>query len=1127
MLREMKWFVAMLLVLGICTGTTLAELIGYWPFDEGLGTEAADITGNGNDGTFSGAVEWVPGYKDSGVRLDTAGERVVINALDPTAENNAMTLAIWINWEGEDHASITHQGVFGKRQGWDPRTNVKWFWEAQPDGDLAFRNGDTAVTASGVLDAYSNEWIHLAMTWDNGAVVQYINAEQVNTGNITFRDTADATVMSIGCVSATSSETFVGSLDEARIYNHVLTQPEIETIMLGEFPTAYSPAPTDGAFHEDTWVTLSWKPGTLAVSHDVYLGENFDDVNEGAGDTFRGNQMTAFYVAGFPGFAYPDGLIPGTTYYWRIDEVNDAHADSPWKGEVWSFTVPSRKAYNPNPSDGAKFIALDVTLSWATGLKAKLHHVYFGDDPDVVANAAGALPQAVTTYTPSPLDLEKIYYWRVDEFDGITVHKGDVWSFTTLPEIPVTDPSLVGWWKFDEGIGQTALDWSGHGNHGALQGDPQWVPGQVGGALEFDGDDDFVDCGNGPDLDITGDITFMCWIKVEAFTKTWETILGKGDDSYRMSRGPGDGDSIHFGCNGPTGGNLNANAIVTTNTWRHVALMYDGSNKIIYIDGVEDARVASTGDIDSSTYNFFIGENSQQRGRNLTGLVDDVRIYNRVLMVDEIKEAMRGEPDLAWDPSPANGSTVYIADAIPLTWSPGDFAAEHDVYFGLDRIAVADADASDTTGIYRNRQSGTSYTSPEGIEWGGGPYYWRIDEVNTDGTISSGRIWTFTVLDFMLVEDFESYTDDDTAGEAIWQNWIDGFGVGGNGSQVGYLLPPYAEQTTVHGGRQSMPLIYTNEAGVTNSEAEFVLTWPRDWTEENVGVLSLWFHGLPGSVGSFVEGPAGTYTMTGSGADIWNNGPAGDRHDEFHYAFKTLNGTGSITARVMSIQNTDPWAKAGVMIRETLEGGSKHAFACVTPGNGVASQGRQDTGVDSFNTAQGGITAPHWVKLERSASGGFTVSHSANGTTWEPVAGATPQSITMSPNVYIGLALTSHNANLTCQAVFSNVTTTGNVSGQWANQDIGITSNAAEPLYVAVSNAAGAPAVVANDDPAAAQIDTWIQWRIPLQAFSDQGINLSNVDKIAIGLGSKSGMASTGGSGTMFIDDIRLNRPVP
>jgi hypothetical protein len=165
------------------------------------------------------------------------------------------------------------------------------------------------------------------------------------------------------------------------------------------------------------------------------------------------------------------------------------------------------------------------------------------------------------------------------------------------------------------------------------------------------------------------------------------------------------------------------------------------------------------------------------------------------------------------------------------------------------------------------------------------------------------------------------------------------------------------------------------------------------------------------------------------------------------------------------------------------------------------------------------------VKLERSISGLFTVSHSANGTSWQPVTGATAQNIPMGSNVYIGLAVTSHDAALTCQAVFSNVTTTGNVSGQWTHQDIGILSNDAEPLYVAVFNSTGNPVVVIHDDANAVQIDTWIEWIIPLQALADQGVVLTNVDRIAIGLGTKGNMAVPGGSGKMFFDDIRLYRP--
>ncbi|MBN2595075.1 MAG: hypothetical protein JXA81_16340, partial [Sedimentisphaerales bacterium] len=99
-------------------------------------------------------------------------------------------------------------------------------------------------------------------------------------------------------------------------------------------PLARSPNPADSTLITQTWVALSWQAGDLAVSHDVYLGDNFDEVNEGIheSETFRGNQSLTEIYAGFVGYPYPDGLVPGTTYYWRIDGINEADPNSPWKG---------------------------------------------------------------------------------------------------------------------------------------------------------------------------------------------------------------------------------------------------------------------------------------------------------------------------------------------------------------------------------------------------------------------------------------------------------------------------------------------------------------------------------------------------------------------------------------------------------------------------------------------------------------------------------------------------------------------------------------------------------------------------------------------------------------------------
>jgi hypothetical protein len=207
-----------------------------------------------------------------------------------------------------------------------------------------------------------------------------------------------------------------------------------------DFP-ASNPIPADGAVLKDKWATLQWTPGPRAVSHDVYFGSNLDEVDAGTGEAFRGKQFAPNFVVGFPGFPYPEGLVPGTTYYWRIDEVNDADPGSPWRGHIWSFTIAPVTAFGPDPADGAEAVKLDAKLTWTPGFGAKLHYVYFGSDFNTVNSAAGGPPTGLTTFTPpGPLAAAKVYYWRVDEFEGPATHKGDVWSFSTLGAVGSPKP---------------------------------------------------------------------------------------------------------------------------------------------------------------------------------------------------------------------------------------------------------------------------------------------------------------------------------------------------------------------------------------------------------------------------------------------------------------------------------------------------------------------------------------------------------------------------------------------------------------------------------------------------------------------------------------------------------------
>jgi hypothetical protein len=228
---------------------------------------------------------------------------------------------------------------------------------------------------------------------------------------------------------------FTGIMDEFYLFTRALSQAELQALrdspgLVSE--KARRPNPGNGSELEATSASLSWSSGAYAVSHNVYFGENFEDVNNGTAGTFQRNQTQTQFTVGIAGSPYPDGLVPGTTYYWRIDEV--AADGTIYTGDLWSFTIVPLIAWKPNPRDGTKFVDPNADLSWSPGSHAVMHYVYFGDNFDTVNNATGAPPQTQTTYDPAgTLEFEKVYYWRVDEFDdsGAT-HKGNIWRFTTM-----------------------------------------------------------------------------------------------------------------------------------------------------------------------------------------------------------------------------------------------------------------------------------------------------------------------------------------------------------------------------------------------------------------------------------------------------------------------------------------------------------------------------------------------------------------------------------------------------------------------------------------------------------------------------------------------------------------------
>jgi len=379
-------------------------------------------------------------------------------------------------------------------------------------------------------------------------------------------------------------------------------------------------------------------------------------------------------------------------------------------------------------------------------------------------------------------------------------------------------------------------------------------------------------------------------------------------------------------------------SVMPKNEWVHLTFTFDGSYATVYVNGVDEVgpktfSIGPDGDVP-----VFIGTSNYTGGKTFHGSFDEIRIYDRPLSEQEVQTVMAGgeiQSGAAALPKPGNRSVEVSQDA-EFSWMAGDSADTHDVYLGtvFDDVNDAGRDNDPNSVLVSRNQTETTYKPPGLLEFGQ-TYYWRVDEFNDLNPNSpwKGNVWSFEVVNYFIVDDFEDYND--FPPDDIFSTWKDGYGIDENGALVGYDAPDidagehFVETSIVHGGNQSMPYFYNNIGPATYSQAQYAFSLGQDWTREGVGILSIWFKGHPAYVGGFVEAPAGTFTVTGSGVDIW------DTTDQFHFAFKEVNGAAKIIARIDSIGQTDPWAKAGVMIRDTLEADSRYAAVLVTPENGV------------------------------------------------------------------------------------------------------------------------------------------------------------------------------------------------
>ena len=471
-------------------------------------------------------------------------------------------------------------------------------------------------------------------------------------------------------------------------------------------------------------------------------------------------------------------------------------------------------------------------------------------------------------------------------------------------------------------------------------------------------------------------------------------------------------------------------------------------------------------------------------------------------------------PVQAFAPRPANGTGGVSIETI-LTWRPGREAGVHQVFFSTDQAVVEGETVPAETVIEpRYVPPDVNFTKT---------YYWKVNEVNTVTYV--GDVWSFTTGG-LTVDDFESYNDTDNR---IHDTWIDGRPEGESGSIAGYLQAPFAERAIVHAGKQSLPIEYNNVKPPYYSQVTRTFDTPQDWTAHGVTDLTLYYRGY---VAGFVDHGNNAFTIDSGGTDI------GGTSDRFCFICKHLSGDGSLTLAVDSISSADSWSKVGVMVRETLETGSKYAYIASSRGSGVSFQWRDTTKGPTASTWTAGLDSRYWVRITRTGNV-FRAERSPDGETWTREGTDTimrspdgetgtqkgsDTTIVMTRDVYIGMVVDSPNVAKAAYADVSNVTTTGAVSGSWQRCPIGeeVQTNAPTSLFLIVEDDVGKRRKYFAYDSEATTADSWKQWYLPLHELSSAGVNLNAVKKLTIGIGGS--YSRPGGTGLIYIDDIALYR---
>ena len=472
MCKRLFFLISIVLVLCL-VGNASAVLVGRWTFDDGT---ASDSSGNNHHGMLKSGDETTSisivydADRDSNVLdVDNPVDHTINSVVDCGAGEwadtpTAITLMCWTKLED---VNISNQYLMTHGAAYQLTSN------GTSDGIRTYMAGLFFTSLAADVNIM-NSWHHVAVTYDSDAWTRLIYVD----GKLATSDVPPGRIIAIstenlvigGRLGNNQDQGFNGRIDDVQIYDHVLSKGEIRGI--NGIYSAYDPNPGNEAENVlETLPTLTWKPGGKVAAtggHKLYFGTDLALVEANDVSVYEGALDTNSYSSAPMG-----SLDLGTTYYWRVIEVNGV---SEWPDEVWQFSTPPLEATEPDPPDGAKYVGVSRTkVGWKAGVTAANHAVYFGTskaliDADDASVYKGTFPVTSDPNWPiSPaLTANKTYYWRID-VNAPAVYPGDVWSFETIT--PTGDPNFLAWWKLDETSkdGKYIFDASGNEHYGTLE----------------------------------------------------------------------------------------------------------------------------------------------------------------------------------------------------------------------------------------------------------------------------------------------------------------------------------------------------------------------------------------------------------------------------------------------------------------------------------------------------------------------------------------------------------------------------------------------------------------------------------------------------------------------------------